>query len=333
MRHHGRMTAQSLNIFRAGTHTANNGQTLTFSESDMAAIATAYDPAKHEAPLVVGHPATDDPAYGWVAALANAVSGLEATPRNVDPDFAAMVNTERFNRISASFFMPESHSNPVPGVYYLRHVGFLGAAAPAVKGLRKPSFDLSDDSGTVTIEFSAHIEVPPVAEIQKDPPTNGGTVDYAAKSSALEVENATLKAELAQREAEIAATKAQQIRSEVANFAEMLIQQGRVLPRDKTGLVEFMAAIPADSVLEFSEEGQISKPKARAWLDEFLKRMPVQVDFSERTAGNGGDSISATDDPTVIARRAQSYLAEQTAAGVILNFAEAVHHVTRKPTQ
>jgi hypothetical protein len=32
----------------------------------------------------------------------------------------------------------------VPGVYYLRHVGFLGAQAPAVKGLRSPSFAASE---------------------------------------------------------------------------------------------------------------------------------------------------------------------------------------------
>lgn len=288
------MTASTLNIFRAGTWTANNGQMLTFSESDVAATAISYDPAKHEAPLVIGHPATDDPAYGWVDTLESAVSGLEATPRNVDPEFAAMVNAERFNRISASFFMPDSTSNPVPGVYYLRHVGFLGAAAPAVKGLRKPSFDLSDNAGTVTIEFSSPvIEVPTVAEPTKDQPANGGAVDYAAKSNALEIENATLKAALAQREAEIAATQAQQLRSEAANFAETLIQQGRVLPRDKTGLVEFMAAIPADSVLEFAEEGQIAKPKTRAWLEGFLKRMPVQVDFSERTAGAAAHDTAA----------------------------------------
>jgi hypothetical protein len=31
-------------------------------------------------------------------------------------------------------------SNPYPDIYYLKHVGFLGAAAPAVKGLKEPAF-------------------------------------------------------------------------------------------------------------------------------------------------------------------------------------------------
>jgi hypothetical protein len=43
-----------------------SGQALAFSESDLQATVAAYDPAKHEAPLVVGHPTHDMPAYGWV---------------------------------------------------------------------------------------------------------------------------------------------------------------------------------------------------------------------------------------------------------------------------
>lgn len=146
----------NLQIFRSGTHTDTNGLKLTFSTADLSATVRAYNPAKHEAPLVVGHPVTDDPAYGWVAALALSGDCMEAEPRQVEPAFAALVNEERFNRISASFFLPSAPGNPVPGVYYLRHVGFLGAAAPAVTGLRKPSFSLSQAAGTVTFAMSHH---------------------------------------------------------------------------------------------------------------------------------------------------------------------------------
>jgi len=279
------MSIPTLHIFKAGTHTANSGLSLTFSASDLAATAAAYDPAKHEAPLVVGHPATDDPAYGWVDTLALIADGLEATPRQVDPAFAAMVNDEHFNRISSSFFLPDAPNNPVPGVYYLRHIGFLGAAAPAVKGLRKPRFDLSDEAGTVTVEFS----VSPAQEVSFVSETNpqssqpaaspaGDTVDYAAQNRDLVAENARLQAELA-------AERARQARSEVAAFAETLIGQGRLLPRDKAGVIEFVSGIQADQTVEFADGGNVVKTTARAWLDDFLKRLPVQVDFSERTAG------------------------------------------------
>ena len=134
-----------LQIFKPGTHTAMSGQAFAFSESDLAATCAAYDPAKHEAPLVVGHPAHDAPAYGWVQGLAFNEGGIDATPAQVNTDFADMVAAGAFKKISASFYAPNSPSNPVPGVYYLRHVGFLGAAAPAVKGMRAPSFGESDE--------------------------------------------------------------------------------------------------------------------------------------------------------------------------------------------
>lgn len=125
-----------------------NGQTLQFSETDLQASANAYDPKLHEAPLVVGHPSIDAPAYGWIKSLAFD-NGLHATPQQVNPAFAELVNTGAFKKISASFYSPESPANPVPGVYYLRHVGFLGAHAPAIKGLRNPSF-ADNEQGVLT---------------------------------------------------------------------------------------------------------------------------------------------------------------------------------------
>ena len=141
---------KSLQIFRPGRHVASSGVAIRFGEAELQATAAAYDPAKHEAPLVVGHPKHDDPAYGWVKSLAFA-GGLEAEPHEVDPVFAEMVAAKRFKKISASFYAPDAPQNPVPGCYYLRHVGFLGAQPPAVKGLRSPAF-AEDEAGV--IEFT-----------------------------------------------------------------------------------------------------------------------------------------------------------------------------------
>ncbi|WP_217994839.1 hypothetical protein [Methylogaea oryzae] len=72
----------------------------------MEATARAYDPATHEAPIVVGHPAMDAPAYGWVSAVAYADGALSATPDQVDPAFAELVAAGRYKKISASFYAP-----------------------------------------------------------------------------------------------------------------------------------------------------------------------------------------------------------------------------------
>lgn len=143
-------TTKHLHIFKPGRQTAMSGVTLDFSESDLEASARAYDPAKHEAPIVIGHPKHDAPAYGWVKSLATASDGLNAEPHQVDANFAELVAAGRYKKISASFYLPDAPNNPVPGVYYLRHVGFLGAQPPAVKGLKQAEFADAEDG---VVEF------------------------------------------------------------------------------------------------------------------------------------------------------------------------------------
>lgn len=142
-----------IHIFRAGRHTANSGVTLDFSDAQLLDAAAVYDPGVHEAPLVVGHPQVNAPAYGWVSGLSYADEGLSAHPAQVDPEFAEMVRNGRFKKVSASFYLPDAPANPKPGHLYLRHVGFLGAAAPAVKGLKQAEFS-ADDQGIVEVEFA-----------------------------------------------------------------------------------------------------------------------------------------------------------------------------------
>lgn len=144
-----------IQIFKIGTWTDNSGITVDFSAADLAATAAAYDTAKHEAPLVVGHPTLDAPAHGWVQKLAAIRNALEALPRQVEAVFAEGVRDGRFKKISASFWRPDAPGNPVPGVYYLRHVGFLGAAVPAVRGMRDPAFSAANFNDAGVIEFSA----------------------------------------------------------------------------------------------------------------------------------------------------------------------------------
>lgn len=139
-------------IFRAGRHTAANGTTLDFSEDALKAAVAAYDPALHEAPITVGHPKDNLPAYGWIGGLSfnDGTGEIEVDPTQVDPAFSEMVSAGRFKKRSASWYLPDAPNNPKPGSLYLRHVAFLGAQPPAVKGLRDVSF--SEEEGVV--EFS-----------------------------------------------------------------------------------------------------------------------------------------------------------------------------------
>lgn len=143
---------KKLHIFKSGSFVAMSGQKYEFTEADLKASARAYDPALHEAPMVIGHPKDDAPAYGWINSLGfEEGAGLFAEPTQVDPGFAELHQAGRYKKRSASFYAPDDPRNPKPGVYYLKHVGFLGANPPAVKGLKAANF--ADSDNLITIEF------------------------------------------------------------------------------------------------------------------------------------------------------------------------------------
>jgi hypothetical protein len=144
--------AGPVELFRAGTHTDANGRRVTITREDLAAIARRYDPALHEAPVVIGHPGDDAPAYGWVERLELEGDVLVGRLAQVEPQFAELVRAGRFKKVSIALYGPEAPNNPAAGGWYLRHVGFLGAQPPAVKGLRSAHFSGTADGVFVFAE-------------------------------------------------------------------------------------------------------------------------------------------------------------------------------------
>lgn len=262
--------SKTLQIFKPGRHVALSGAALAFSESDLAATAAAYNRALSEAPLVVGHPSLDGPAYGWVKSLSFADGGLEAEPDQVDPAFAEMVAAGRFKKISAAFYPPDAPKNPVPGVYYLRHVGFLGAFAPAVKGLRSPAF--AEDDGAVTLEFALSESI------------HQETAVTPEEKAALEAENAQLKTRAEAAETELKAARVTAIHAGHAAFAEKLVDAGKLLPASTAvaiATLDHLATLEAP--VEFGE-GDDKAPLLEA-LKGFLEGMPKRIDFAEQATG------------------------------------------------
>ena len=134
---------RTIEIFRAGTHTAMEGQEISFSDEDIDSIAAAYNGyhrAGYGAPLCLGHPASNGPAYGETAGLISKNGRLFAL---VKPDnrLLDMVQSGLYKKVSAAFYRPGEARNPAgTGAWYLRHIGFLGAQPPAVKGLEQVEF-------------------------------------------------------------------------------------------------------------------------------------------------------------------------------------------------
>lgn len=110
------------------------------TEDTLRELAEGYDRDSAPAPVVIGHPQIDAPAYGWVETLFVQGGILKATLEDTAATFADMVKAGHYKRVSISAFPPQSPANPKPGKWYLKHVGFLGATAPAVPGLKPVRF-------------------------------------------------------------------------------------------------------------------------------------------------------------------------------------------------
>ena len=130
-----------IKIFKVGEHTDMNGVKRNYTREMLEKCVATYSPEIHEAPFVLGHPKHNDPALGWADHLELDDDGiLWAYPKQLDADFAESVNAGKHNKVSASFYLPDSPNNPTSGTLYLRHVGFLGAQVPAIKGLGTVQF-------------------------------------------------------------------------------------------------------------------------------------------------------------------------------------------------
>jgi hypothetical protein len=313
------MSAENwIEIFRAGTHTAASGERVTISAADVDAIAKGYDASYHEAPIVIGHPADNAPAWGWVAGLKSEGGKLLAQLKQVAPEFREMVNAGLFKKRSASFYKDLDGRGQ-----YLRHVGFLGAQPPAVKALAAIqlaegdaiAFDFDEERSEEKMdesklrqmfsEFAESIKDGIKKALGRDiEPTPGGgdgvnqKIADAVKAATDQVtaqfseQMTALKGELTEQQKQLRAADETARRAGIRNFADRMKAEGRWVPAfERLHLVEFMESLPAgaDAVVEFSEEKDgktvTTKVSPLQFFQEFLTGLPKLVEFRELTAG------------------------------------------------
>lgn len=269
--YHGGMDRKptpQIRIARIGTFTSNEGVQVSFGAAELEAAAAAYDPKDDPAPLVVGHPRLDDPAYGWVSGLAVQDGELIATPDKVEPSFAEMVREGRFPKVSARFYPPKHPANPKPGSWYLKHVGFLGAHAPGIKGLGTVQFADGDDAGAVSIDF-------PQVEKEATVPGEKELASFAEREATL----ATREQELAAREKAIADRDAKDRHEGHVSFAEGLVKDAKLAPAAKDLVVGLLDHFEATAVVSFGEAGEMAPGEA---FRKLLTGASPLIDLAER---------------------------------------------------
>lgn len=257
-----------IHVFRAGTHVTSAGESIDFTQADLAAAAAAYDPALHEAPLVIGHPKTDDPAYGWAASLRVDGADLYVQPAQINAEFAELVNSGAFKKRSMKWYRPTDAANPKPGVWYPQHIGFLGATPPAIKGLRNVQF--AEDGDLVEVEFSQW-EDRTIARLFRR------LREWIIAQHGQETADQVLDGY------DIEALAAEAVRAETPEstiapaFAEAITQETSVTPEEKAALEAQNADLTR----------QLAEAKARADAARVASAKAAAVQFCEALIGEG----------------------------------------------
>lgn len=311
----------TIEIFKAGRHVDMHGNVHDVSREQLASIAACYDPKLHEAPCVVGHPTTNAPAYGWVSGLSVRDDLLLADVGQLDPQFQAAVAAGRYKKRSAAFLLPGSPGNPTPDRWYLNHVGWLGAQAPAVTGLRDAQFaadaqiaefasdrrwafrDIASmmrrlrdwmigregiektDEVLPTWQIDGLVEAAQADDVHPQPVFAQQQADREAALAAREQAIAAREAELLVQQQQEIARQSDVRRASAAAFAASLVEAGKLLPREEPVVATLLFLLDAQPAAAFATpDGEQQLPPADA-LRSVLNAAPARIDYREKSGG------------------------------------------------
>ena len=322
-----------IEIFRAGRHTDDAGTVHNFSAADVAGMVASYDPALREAPLTVGHPEHNLPAYGWVKDLGvNPAGNLVMNTHQVQPQFAEMVDAKLFKKRSASFYPPTHSNNPKPGHWYLRHVAFLGAQPPAIAGLA--DFAEGDASGTVNFSEADSTGTVCFSEPFFNQEQIRMTQELKEQLAASQAQAAVADAARSKAEGEAAAANTRLAQfTEAAHrertagftsFAEAQVRTGCLLPKEKDAAVAVLGTLADAQPVSFAEAGATRTVSAVDFLKDLIARAKPVVSFSEQAAGAlpGAAGSAAGLSDAEIDTQAKAYARQHK-----VNYAEALSAV------
>ncbi len=347
-----------IEIFRVGDFGAKG----KFTPEDLDRVVASYDPSFHEAPVVVGHPKDNAPAYGWIEAIKRDGDKLLCRERQVDPQFHDARSAGRYKKRSASFY-----TNAAGRIAALRHVGYLGAMPPEVKGLRDVKF--SDEGKQFTeVDFEEDAVEKSLAEQISD-----GVKDFFAKTFGGTTPKSFSESDVTRIATEAAAAAAAPLQTKITeletklgkqttDFAELqrkaadgsiearagvavgrLKAAGKWIPAyEKMGVpLVFAELATLSTTVEFGEEEVEGKKRAKkvSGLDvfaSFLEGLPKIVPEGRMVAGTvtrpKGSAVNFTEgrakaDPNSIALNdaIEARVREKN-----ISFSEAMDQVTRE---
>lgn len=274
-------------IFSSGQHTSDKGITKDYSADDLSFIASNYNPTESEAPIVIGHPVDSSPAYGWIESLKVEGDKLIAKAKDIVPEF--------LNAVKQGLYKKRSISLDKDGK--LRHVGFLGGALPAVKGLADIQFSESDSVLTYELDLELDSSESNHSPIQNSTfnidPSSPSLVDI---SKSLETIQSTLNqfsqnfsqsndsSLLSNVQSEINIIKSKIQHSEFNTLLDSKLASGSLTPAMKN---KFLSVVSFLDSQNFAEPNSFNSNvvKVKSLLTDFLNSIPKIIyyeNFAEK---------------------------------------------------
>jgi hypothetical protein len=296
-------------IAKVGTFTDSKGRKVTFTKERLDKIVAKYAERTEDAPVVLGHPKHDAPAYGWVKSLKREGEYLLAYLAQVPAKLKEALDNGRYKYKSMSLGAED----------LLRHLGVLGAATPGIKGLGAINLEESDDSVVVEFDFNE-------GDPEGDPPKDGpkpkdkpmgktpeqlqAELDAANKKAAnekaaREKEEAARKdaeGKLAEREKDFNEKQAAAAKEERSAKIDKLVENGKLMPADKDRIAAFAEQLAeGDGKVEFNEgDGEKS---LEAHFFDFLEGGESHGLLNNFAAPSGdGSSSSGYDSGKVVSK-------------------------------
>ena len=325
-----------IDICRAGTWRDMQGQDVRLDEERLDRIVVTHA-AADPAPVVIGHPEADAPAYAWIDGLRRVGDRLQAKLRDIAPSFREAVEAGRYSGRSIALQGDA-----------LRHVGFLGGRAPAVPGLAPTRFAAAPetvvvftDDGEAEAPDESHAHHPDSLRslepggdedgdslVSLSAPQGRGEADQHGEDDTValpdgEAGDGGLVA-LAEREASLAAREDALCAREQAAAADDRrraaeaaiaphVQAGRILPAERPALVALFAALEGERggdtaggddggvTVSFASDsgGEVRMPPA-AILERFIEGLPRRVDYRTLAGGPvpGASALTGAQDGT-----------------------------------
>jgi len=124
-----------MEVFRAGKQTDAAGNSKEWTEKDLDKMVSSFEELGEDVPATIGHNTKNGPAMGWFKKVFRKGDTLFAELGDIVEEFGVMLKKKMF----------KNRSIALRNDFSLRHIAFLGAEPPAVKGLKDFAFKENDE--------------------------------------------------------------------------------------------------------------------------------------------------------------------------------------------